>query len=357
VVEYAFQLSATRELAAHRDSAVARGTILWDVTAAKLLLLGLAVIAAVVASQFFSYLSARPLLLWSATVWMAGHALNMMWFYQGIEKLKPAVAADFAAGIASTVAILSFVNKPGDGWKVLLFQGSALLVTALCAFYHAVSHSATVRPDWSRIVVRLRSGSHVFAYRFALGFYSTLNPVLLGWMAPVLAVGYFSGADKIARGLLLLVYPIAQGLYPRINYHRIVDSKKAARLAIIGLLVAAAIGIAAGAAAFTAAPALTRLLLGSQFLPAIGVLRILALLCPLIAVNTMLVYQWMLPRFLDAALIRVTVLAGVLNICMALLLVPRYAAVGMAWAVVGAEIFVLVGCSLVLVTPRHRSPG
>jgi PST family polysaccharide transporter len=176
-------------------------------------------------------------------------------------------------------------------------------------------------------------------------------------MAPVLAVGYFSGADKIARGLLLLVYPIAQGLYPRINYHRIVDSKKAARLAIIGLLVAAAIGIAAGAAAFTAAPALTRLLLGSQFLPAIGVLRILALLCPLIAVNTMLVYQWMLPRFLDAALIRVTVLAGVLNICMALLLVPRYAAVGMAWAVVGAEIFVLVGCSLVLVTPRHRSPG
>ena len=100
---------------------------------------------------------------------------------------------------------------------------------------------------------------------------------------------------------------------------------------------------------------LVRLLLGSRFLPSVDVLRALALLCPLIAINTVLVYQWLLPRFLDASLTRLTLTAGVINVCFALLLAPRYGAVGMAWAVVLTEVFVLGGCCFSLMRAR-RAP-
>jgi PST family polysaccharide transporter len=348
VVEYGFQLSATRELAAHRDSRETCGAILTEVTATKLVLLSVAGAAVYVASPFLSHLSTRPLLLWSGMIWMAGQALNMAWFFQGIERLKTAVVADVAAAVISTTAILCFVHRPDEGWKVLLFQGCASITTAAYALYRAATYSVVVRPVWPRIFARLWSGRHAFGYRLALSAYSTANPVLLGWMAPVLAVGYFSGADKIARALLVLVYPIAQALYPRVNYHRKLNSDKAARLAGIGLMVSGSLGVGSGILAFVAAPEIVRFLLGPKFIPAIELLQVLALICPLISVNTVLVYHWLLPRFLDAALTGVTVTAGFFNVCMAVLLVPRYGALGMAWAVVAAEAMVTASCGLIL---------
>jgi len=354
-VEYGFQLSATRELAINRHSRQKCAATLAEVTAAKLLLLSVAVMAAIILSKLIPHLESQPLLLWSAVIWTAGHALNMTWFYQGIERLRPAVVADLVGGVTSTVAVFFLVRHPDDGWKVLLIQGIASLLAAFATFYQAVGYSGLVRPSLSQVFQRIQSGRHTFVYRFALGTYSFGNPFVLGWMAPVSTVAYFAGADKITRATLLLVYPLAQALFPRVNYHAERGDEKAGRLATIGLIVAAVIGIASGIAVVLGAPVLVRLLLGSRFLPSVDVLRALALLCPLIAINTVLVYQWLLPRFLDASLTRLTLTAGVINLCFALLLAPRYGAVGMAWAVVLTEVFVLGGCCFSLMR-AHRAP-
>lgn len=356
-VEYGFQLSATRELAMNRESKHRRAEILAEVTAAKLLLLSGGVIAVIVVSNLIPYLESQPLLLWSGVIWLAGHALSMTWFYQGIETLRPAIIAELAGGVASTVAIFSLVRYPDDGWKILLFQGVASLLAALVAFYWAVSDSGLVRPVWSQVFARIRSGRHAFGYRFALGTYSFGNPFVLGWMAPVSTVAYFAGAEKITRAMLLFVYPLAQALYPRVNYHAGNRNEKAGQLATIGFIVAATIGIAAGMVVFFGAPVLVQLLLGSRFLPSVDILRVLAPLCPLVAVNTVLVYQWLLPRFLDASLTRLTVIAGVINVCLALLLAPPYGAVGMAWAVVLTEVFVLGACCFSLVLAGRTPPS
>jgi PST family polysaccharide transporter len=106
-----------------------------------------------------------------------------------------------------------------------------------------------------------------------------------------------------------------------------------------------------GIVVFFMAPLLVHVLLGPGFEPSVVVLRILALLPPLVAVSNVLGIQWMLALDLDRFVTAVVVSAGLLNVCLAVVLVPHYMHVGMALAVVASETLVVVGLYAVL---RHQ---
>jgi hypothetical protein len=74
------------------------------------------------------------------------------------------------------------------------------------------------------------------------------------------------------------------------------------------------------------------------------VLRVLALVIPLIILNDALAAQWLIPHGLTIAA------AAVLAIGLALPIVPTYEALGMAWVTVVVELFILAG----LACHRHR---
>ena len=102
-----------------------------------------------------------------------------------------------------------------------------------------------------------------------------------------------------------------------------------------------------GALLALAAPTVVALLLGPGYEDAVPVLRVLALLVPIIAVGTVLGLFWALPFGRDRVLLLVTATAGLVNVALVVVLVPRMAALGMAAlgmasAVVTAELLVAV---------------
>jgi PST family polysaccharide transporter len=84
-------------------------------------------------------------------------------------------------------------------------------------------------------------------------------------------------------------------------------------------------------------------LLGPGYEPAVVVLRVLAIILPLVALSNVLGIQWMLPLGLDHVFNKIILLAGLINLGLAVLLAPRYGPQGMAWAVVSSEAFVTFG--------------
>ena len=99
---------------------------------------------------------------------------------------------------------------------------------------------------------------------------------------------------------------------------------------------------------FLLAPVIVHMVLGAHFEPAVRVLRVLALLVPLVAIGNVLGIQWMLPLGMDRAFNKIILLAGFINIVLALVLAPNYREMGMAWAVVIAETFVSSSMYLLL---------
>jgi PST family polysaccharide transporter len=340
VVEYGFSLSATREVARWRTDRQHLARLLSGVLGAQLLLaaaiLPVPMLVRLVVSAFRDHTS----LLWAAYAFAVLQGANLVWFFQGMERLRLVAALDVAAKLIVVVGIFAFVRSPGDAVVVLRLQAAASLTTLAAGWGLALREVAPRLPSVRGGVEALRLGWSMFLFRGAVSLYTVGNAFILGFFAPPAVVGYYAAAERISKAALGLLGPISQTLYPRLS-HLVVDSwGEAVRLVRTSLRVMAGGGALLGGILVAFAPTIAHLLFGAAFGPTIPALRVLSLLPPLIALSNVLGIQWMLPLGLDRPFNGIIVAAGVLNLGLAYLLAPRFGHVGMAWAVVGAEAFV-----------------
>lgn len=344
VVEYGFGLSATRQVAQARDSLKGRAELLAGVLGAKLLLslliLGLAfAIAPLLLDRFHGH----TLLFWAAVFRALVAAYSPLWYFQGLERMRPVALLDVASRAVALVLIFLLVKDPGDAPKVLLLQGVASLLATALALWLAYREVPWVWPRPPLVAQALRMGFSLFLSQLAGSLHTLGNTFILGLLAPPQAVGYYAGAERIANAFLGLFYPMGRALYPRIG-HLVHGGRegvrKAARLARVGLYLLGLGGAALGAFVGLSAPLLVRALLGAGYEEAVFALRILAFLIPLSALSQVLGIQWMLPQGMDRPFNAIIMGAGLWNLALALLLAPRLQHLGMALAVVAAEAWV-----------------
>ena len=348
VVEFGFTLSATRAVSRNRASRESRADILAGVLGAKILLAFFCLLAALLAWHFVPAFRDHRLLFWSSVFWALAQGFSLMWYFTGLEKMRLAVSLDVSLKSVAVLGVLVLVRGPADAWKVLGLQGAASLLSfalMLVLAYRAVP----VRLPRPRAAWRtLREGSTTFIPRNVLFLNNVGNTFILGLFCPPEIVGYYAGADRIGRCIIGLLGPVNDAFYPRIS-HIARNSKLAhLNLARMGMALMAGAGVLMGAGIVVFAPQLVHVLLGRSFEPAIPLLRILALLAPVIAVNNVLGMQWMLPLDLDRPFSRMILISAVANVFLAVFLSPRLAAVGAAWAAVLAQVLALVGMLLVL---------
>jgi polysaccharide transporter, PST family len=339
-LEYGFVLSGTREVARHRDSEEKMADVLAGVQGAKLTLLVPAIVLSLVARHFVPIFRTHPGLFWAATFWAVAQAFSMLWYFQGLEQMRLVAILDVSSKTLAAVGIFALIRAPGDEWKVLALQGAAaflsMLVATVLAYQRVRFRLPSPRLAWEA----LRMGWSMFLFRGASSLYTVGNAFILGLFASPTLVGYYAGAEKISRAVVGLLNPVSQSLFPRLSHLVEHARDRAARLARLVVVLMGAGGGVLGLLVFLLAPTAVRLILGPGYEPSVLVLRILALLPPLIALSNVFGIQWMVPLGLDRPFNMIIMLGGGLNLTLALLLASRFTAIGMAAAVVTAEAFV-----------------
>jgi PST family polysaccharide transporter len=351
VVEYGFGLSATRVLARVRDDAGQIAAISSGVMGARALLLGATLAAALAAGALVPAFRSNPVYVWWAWVIAAAYGMSPAWYFQGVERMHIPAAFETAGRVVLLAGIFVLVQKPEDGWLALAVHGVAMGLAAGLGSYALIREVGIRLPRPAAVARALRMGLSMFGFRTAVGAYTMANAFVLGLLAPPVLVGYFSGAERIARAALGLTNPLTQALYPGTSRLAARDPSAAAGLARRSLVLIGGGGIVLGAGTALAAPHLVNLLLGPGYEPAVPVLRVLALLLPLVAGSAVMGLQWMVPMGMDRAFNAVVAAAGLVNVTLAVLLAPRFGSLGMAWAVVASEAGVTVAMAWLL----HRS--
>ena len=355
LISYGFNWSATRDVARNRYNPDRLADLLAGVIGAKLALALLALLIVVPAGALVPAIHSHQSLLWPAMLWAFSSGFTPSWFYQGLERMGFVARWDTLARLLSLAVILVVVRTPADTWKVLAVQGGLLLV-ATCVELGAAYRMVTFRLPTPRLAWQsLRLGWNTFLLAGAVSFYTIGNAFILGLFGSSAAVAYFAGAERLVKAFGSVVTPLTQAVFPRTSRLAASARGEAARLARNSLFVLGAAGCVWGLAAFVMAPLLIQLLLGPGFEAAIPVLRILALLPPLVALSQVLAVQWMLALGLDRLVNAVVFCASVLNVTLAFILVPRSMEIGMAIAVVASEAFLTVGLYGVL-RIRHLDP-
>lgn len=340
LIEYGFNLSATREVARHRTDKDRLSELLAGVMGAKLILALVAAGLAFILSLWVDNLGDDPRLLWCGVFWAVAWGLSPVWFFQGLERLRLVAGLEVGIKLVGLILIFVLVRNPSDAWKVLFLQGlSAALASGLALFW-AYRQVGFRWAEWHIVLESLRSGWSLFLFRAAVSLYTVGNVFILGLFVAPHLVAYYAGAERVTKAFLGMFEPLNRTFFPRLIYLARHSMRDAARLASRVTVVMGLGGLIGACLVAILAPWIVRLLLGTGYEPAVPLMRILALLLPMIALSNALGIQWMLALGMDRPFNIVILTAGLLNLGLALVLVPRLAHVGMAYVVLLVEVFV-----------------
>jgi polysaccharide transporter, PST family len=347
-VEYGFDISASRETSLQRDEPERLSALISGVLGAKVLLAMVCIAGALFSRRYTHHIAPSLALFWASTIWGVCQGINMLWFFQGLERMRLASVLEIAGKVIATLSIFVLVHKPDDGWKVMAAQCVGCVVahgvTVVLAYREVGFQWPTASSVWSA----LRLGGSMFLFRTVQGLSGSVNRLVLGAVAPVAVLGEYAGAERITRVFQQGMWPVNQALYPKLTQQAQNNPASALKTVRLSLLLLGALGLVLGLAIFFGAPLLVHLVLGPAFRDSVPVLRVFALWIPLVALCTVIIFQLLLPNQLDNQFNIVNFTAALVGIGSALLLAPRFSAVGIAWSAVIAQLYTLVAFSLVL---------
>ncbi len=198
-IEFGFNLSATREIARHRDSPAACGEVMSGVLGAQGLLAVLGVSLAVLASRWIPLLHDNTALLIGGLIYGVSQGFSPLWFFQGLERLRLSSALEIGGKLITLCGMFLFVHSPGDAWKWMTLCAIAPTISTLVALGIAYQTIPLRRPTFHLISTALRMGWPMFVFRSAESLYGVANALLLGLFAGPEIVGYFASAEKSQR--------------------------------------------------------------------------------------------------------------------------------------------------------------
>ena len=348
IPEYGFSLSAGRAIAQSRG-AEEIAIIAQSVNASKALLSVLVLPAGAIALFALSGFRADPAFLAGGMLFAVAQGLDPVWFFQGTERQYLYAVLSTMARLIVFGLIVALVRAPDDGWIVMFLHAAGALFIFGIAWVFMIWTLPRRRIHFGDVRAMLRSAWPIFQFRGAQSLTVNSSLVILGIVSPA-GVQAFGSAERIIRNCLGLLGPISAAGMPRIARLLGTDPHAARATARLSFAVMTGSGIVIGGLLFVLAAPVVRILLGTNYEFVIPVLRMVSLSLPFAAASSMIGVQWMLPVGLDRQLVRITLVAGLLNVAGCAILGATFGAMGVAITMVAVEALTLV---LMLVTLRH----
>lgn len=350
LVDYGFSWSTSRKIAANRsDRHFVSQTFVATFVAQWTLLIAAAVIGLV----FILKIERLRIDLWlyvAAFTSVIGTALFPIWFLQGLERLQAVATIQVVPRLLAVVPIFFFVKVPEDAIWVLVISGVGALLGGIGAIWWIQRERLIdwLWPGWNAIMSELREGVGMFGSRVSISLYTTLIPLVLGWVAGPVALAYFNLADKLRRAAQSLISPLSQALFPRMSH--LVAIRDGTAFTLIKRSFYAVLLIA-GSASFGLwflADWLVWLMGGDEFKDAATVLRWLAPVPLIIGLSNLLGVQIMIPKQMSRAFNGVLASAAAVSLLIIWPLSEFYAASGAAATILIIETFVTLVMTIIL---------
>lgn len=341
--EFGFSLSATREAARYKHDKQRLSELLASVIGAKFLLAAGCGALMLILSFLLPSLRNQHLLLASALLYTFGQSASAVWLYQALDRIAFATSCDLGGRCLGVAAIFIWVKTPQDSWRALAIPGGVILLSAAFAIAVAYREIPFSFPSLNGVLSTIRRGYAIFLSRCVSSMMNSGNALILSMFVSPVAVGYYSGAERIFRAGLTGLYPFSQVMFPRIAHLLAKDPDRARSEVLKSLSVMLCAAGCLSAAMLLFGGFLVRVLLGAAFAPSVAVLRILAIVPLARATSDVLGLQWMISHGLDREYTICLSVAGFTSLALALFLSGTWGQYGAAWAVVSSEVLLAAG--------------
>lgn len=216
IISYGFALTVPVLVAKNIKDKLYLNKLVSEIIIFKVVLFLILVILFLVAKFVLRFLIIDSLLVFAAFSVPFGNIFLLDWYYQGIQKMDFIVYSTIFSRIISLLLIIIFVRNEGDIYLCLFLLGFggwiASIVSYLLAKYKFELCFTTV--SIKSVKEHLISNFWPFASIITVPFYSTINIIILRYVAGDIAVGTYAIPEKIAGSLISLQAFFTKPLLP-----------------------------------------------------------------------------------------------------------------------------------------------
>lgn len=367
LINFGFDLSATRAIAANRNNVEERNKVFNQVVTAKLILFSASLVLFLIALFTVPQLrDEKQVAIFSFFICFSW-VITPNWLYQGMQELSRVAMFNLVTKVIFTVIILLVIKEKSDYvWQPLAISIAQVIVGIYSFAYAVKRYNITLRLSKLQPVLQLLWKEKVIFFSMVvINLYTTTNVVLLGLLQSHEQVGYYSAGYRLIVIIQSLIsIPLSQAMFPFIGSAFAQNRERGLDVVRQMLPVVTFLTFSAAFILWLFGPVVIMLIYGQKFEPSIMVFRILAFVPVVIGWSNMFGIQTMINLKMDKVFFRITALGAVSSIVLNFLFVTRFGFIGTAMSWVLTEIlivlcmyFVLAKHGINIVDKRYFSPS
>lgn len=216
LVDFGYNLTATRSVALYRNDIQQLSIIFWTTMCAKAFLCGIGFFISFITVFFIGKEYLVVLLV--AYFSIIGNAFFPIWLFQGLENMKYMTITSVISRSLVLVLTFLFVNDNHDLLIALAIYSLTFVVPSFLLNLHVWQKKiiGIYKPTIKDVIKSLKLSSPVFISNFAISFYTNFNSILLSRFEPISVVGNYYAADRVRIAVQTLLTPVSQAIYPRV---------------------------------------------------------------------------------------------------------------------------------------------
>lgn len=219
VIQFGFGITATREIARHRDDPIKLAQICSTTLMVSILL---ALVSAVLFSLivlFFEKFYQHLALYLYTLAFIVFQSLFPIWFFQGMEKMKYITFLSLGTSATFLISLFTFVKQQEDFVLVPLLHATAALITFVLAIV-LIKKQFNVQfciPKYQDIKTLYKEGHHAFVSQLAPSLYNNSAVFLLGIFTNNTMVGHYTAATKVIDAVISFAYILSNTFLPYLS--------------------------------------------------------------------------------------------------------------------------------------------
>ena len=213
-----------REIAKNQNSKKKYSVTFWEVTIIRIFAMFISMILFFI---FFCRNGSYILYYKIFLIYMIAYALNISWFFQGMEKFDKIVIRNIIVKILSIILIFTLVKSPNDLWiYILIFAGSEFLGNVSLWFY-LPKYLVKIKKKTINLKKHLIPVSLLFLPQVATQIYTVLDKTMVGIITNDMnEVGFYEQAQNIAKAALVIMASVQTVMNSRVANANALGDKK-----------------------------------------------------------------------------------------------------------------------------------
>lgn len=341
LVDFGFNFSATREISVNRLDKQRISEIVVTVYSIKICLFIISSVIFLIAVLSIQVLADEKVLLLFSFLSVVGSLFLPQWYFQGIEKMSVVTFITFVSRLLIVILIFLFIKSSQDYKLYALLNSLGNILIGLATFFLLAKRISNLHFSKGELIkATVKESALLFLSNISINLYTTLNTFILGLFATPTIVGYWSAADKIRMAVQNIISPITQGLYPHLSLKFSRSKETALKLLTKYFLPLTVFGFFVSLTLYLFADLIVATVLGNKYEESVLLLKTISFLPFIILLSNFFGIQILLNLGGSKEFTAIIFSAGILNLFLSLVIVPKYFAFGTSLVTVFTEIAV-----------------